>query len=164
MRKVLFAAAIILWISGSALISKAESGVIQAENTTFTTRVETGQLTGIRIPAVQISLALKEGGRLDEKWLVSDIKGLYYRENDVLIIYGHNTRAVLGNLDKLNTSDAIYLADENGRETLYTATEIKTVTRVEYTKMDLSGKDGVIVTCDGWRDENRLVVVLKKNI
>lgn len=100
-----------------------------------------------------------------QKWTVSAETASYLLqsarpgENGNIIIYGHNTRAILGNIRALKGGETVVLTTEDGQEHRYV---VESLHEVEPTKTELVQPTDfevlTIYTCSGLLGKQRFIV------
>jgi len=104
----------------------------------------------------------------DNHWTISEKEASYLDqsarpgENGNIIIYGHNTRKILGNIRALKGNEEIKLTMEDGSEKLYLIEKIVEVSpdQTEFLK-PTSEETLTIYTCSGFMDQQRFIVQAK---
>ena len=135
----------------------------------------TSQLTEIRVAdkphpthiKIQwfVDAPVTDGTLIGNTWTLSDSAAVYLIQSarpgtlGNIIIYGHNTREMLGNIRALKGSERITLTLSDGTKRLYKVTEMHQVTPgsvnyIEPTQMEVL----TLFTCAGFADRERFVV------
>ena len=120
------------------------------------------------IPQMQRILYVSDGQVESNRWTVSQAGVSYltssaYPGKGNTVIYGHNTRDILGGLWRVHEGDYIYVVLENGDFIKYQVTEEK---EIEPTQVEIlnSTDDSrlTLYTCSGFLDEARFVIIAKR--
>jgi len=122
----------------------------------------------ISIPNSKINAQIAAGGYKEGKWVLDDNFALYLPTSGKLgeggntILYAHTRERLFGNLKKTSVGDLIILGDANGKMYNYSVYSIEYIKPYQTDMIETNLKDTVtLFTCDGWFDENRLVVKAK---
>lgn len=110
-------------------------------------------------------LSVSDGIVFDNRWEISETGVSYYTKSSLpgygnTVLYGHNTKEILGNLKSVKSGDTIYLVLENGTFQRYIVSETKEVkpTQIEILQ-DTYEPRLTIYTCSGFLDQSRFVVI-----
>lgn len=117
------------------------------------------------IPAMTRILYVSDGFTQNNRWAISQT-GVSYLTSSALpgsgntVIYGHNTRDILGGLWKVQEGDYIYLVLATGDIVKYQIFERKEIdpTQVEILNQTQDSRL-TIYTCSGFLDDARFVIV-----
>ncbi len=102
---------------------------------------------------------------LGDEWLIPDDSVAYLSQSALpgtggnVVMYGHNTRNVLGFLNNVENGDSITLVNQSGKEYEYKVWEKKVVDPdmieiAQPTEYEML----TVYTCTGWNDSKRLVI------
>lgn len=81
------------------------------------------------------------------------------RENNNVIIYGHNTKDVFGKLLQIGDQDVITLTLQSGEQRWYKVQSKQRVTTAQTEPLyPTTSETLTLYTCDGWADQDRFVV------
>lgn len=105
---------------------------------------------------------------IDNNWTISETEASYLRQSAQpgqpgnIIIYGHNTRSILGNIRALKGNETITLTTKDGTEHKYQISLIKEV-NPNQTEYLLPTKEEILTlyTCSGFMDKKRFIVQAK---
>ena len=122
------------------------------------------QPTHILIPWF-VDVKISQQSIVDSRWTIAQNEASHLvssakpGENGNIIIYGHNTRAILGNIRALKGGEIATLTSADGQQYHYRITEIMEVKpdEVEHllpTKQEML----TIYTCSGFLDSMRFIV------
>ncbi|OGD91024.1 hypothetical protein A3D07_04240 [Candidatus Curtissbacteria bacterium RIFCSPHIGHO2_02_FULL_42_15] len=123
----------------------------------------------IYIPKLERTLDVSDGFIKDNRWTVSQT-GVSYLINSGrlgepgnVVLYGHNTKDVLGSLWKVQAGDIVEVTDSEGNIHKFEIFERKEV-KPNSVEILESTEDSrlTIYTCSGFLDTARFVVVAKK--
>lgn len=119
----------------------------------------------INIAKSNITAQVTAGGITNGKWILDDNFALYLPTSGKLgeggntILYAHTRERLFGSLKKTTIGDIIILGDANGKIYNYKVYSIEYIKPNQVEKIETDLKDTVtLFTCDGWFDEDRLVV------
>jgi len=166
---ILAGAGLIFWSSfrqgyGWQTPTKVEQQLNQEQ-----TDKETPKPAKIYIPKLERTLDISDGFIKDNRWIVSQT-GVSYLINSGrlgepgnVVLYGHNTRDVLGRLWMVQVGDIVEVTDSEGNIYKFEIFERKEV-KPNSVEILESTKDSrlTIYTCSGFLDTARFVVVAKK--
>jgi LPXTG-site transpeptidase (sortase) family protein len=121
----------------------------------------------IKIPWF-VDVAISQQILIDNQWTIAEKEASYLAnsarlgEAGNIIIYGHNTRQILGNIRALKGNEIITLTSAEGKEYLYQVSEIAEVDPNQ-TKYLLPTEEEVLTlyTCSGFMDQKRFIVRAK---
>ena len=120
--------------------------------------------THIRIPWF-VDAAIEKQVYSDNRWTISAEKVSYLSQsarpttNGNVIIYGHNTREILGNIRALKGNEIITLTLENGMQRDYIITTIDEVDPHEVKYLQPTTQETLtLYTCSGFLDQKRFIV------
>lgn len=119
-------------------------------------RLQVGELIEIEIEPAKFE---------HNEWIISDKKVSYWTGSALpgwvgnTVLYGHNKKEILGNLNSSKVGDQITITVKNGQVFSYTIEEMKEVTpdQIQYI-FPTNEQVLTIYTCSGWLDSKRLVV------
>src|SRR3990167_10293659 len=123
----------------------------------------------IYIPRLKRTLDVSDGFIQDNRWTIS-VTGVSYLtasgkigEQGNVVLYGHNTKDVLGSLWKVQVGDIVEVTDSEGNIHKFEIFERKEV-KPNTVEILESTEDSrlTIYTCSGFLDTARFVVVAKK--
>ena len=122
----------------------------------------------IIIPSIQIDLKVEPGQIKDGVWLISDSSATFLNTSAApgsggdTVIYGHNKKAIFGNLPYLSLGQKIIVKTQNGKIYNYVADQKFFVgpDRVDLVSPS-STEELTIYTCWGLFDSQRAVVKAK---
>jgi len=119
----------------------------------------------IEIPRLNLNLPIKEATVSANDWQVyadsvSWLKGSGNLEMGNLVLYGHNTKVMLGPIIQLGIGDQIILKGSSG-EKIYVVEKSYQSTRWDLTAINAKQDQLTIYTCSGWFDANRWFVIAK---
>lgn len=118
--------------------------------------------SAISIPAIPLNLPVAAGVIQNNKWTLYDDKVSWLSTSEPpgrgnVILYGHNRKGLLGDLDRLKVGEEIIIASD-GKKYIYEVSQTRRV-RPDEVDVIISDKNQLtIYTCDGSFDERRLVV------
>ncbi|MCR4324990.1 MAG: sortase [Candidatus Curtissbacteria bacterium] len=153
-------ALVLLWKSLPALHIPATQ--VQQEEA----NAQINQPLKIYVPKISKVLNITDGYVIDNRWTISE-NGVSFYTNSAspggsgnTVIYGHNRRDILGNLEKVKTGDSVYIVQASGNFIKYEITETKKVEpqQVEILNQSVEPKL-TIYTCSGYLDQARFVVI-----
>jgi len=120
----------------------------------------------ISIPKIERELQVSDGYVSDNRWIVAKSGVSYLTTSGELgqagnvVLYGHNTKDVLGGLWKVQNGDIVEVYDEQGKAYKYEVFERKEVKPNQVEILDNVGDSRLtIYTCSGFLDSARFVVV-----
>lgn len=121
------------------------------------------------IPKLEKSLAIEEGEVVNNRWSISQTGVSFYKDSAVpgsvgnSVIYGHNLKNVLGDLQKLTNEDKIYVILSDGSFAKYEVFEKKTIKPDQVEILNQTQDSRLtIYTCSGFLDTARYVVVARE--
>ncbi len=119
------------------------------------------KVIGLKIKSSDISVPVTLANIENNKWdILSDSVAMLSNSQDVesdgIILYGHNWKSLLGNLNKVSLGDSIILEYSNGVEKEFMTTGVAVVKSNNL--LSLKSDDLVIYTCAGFLDKDRLIV------
>ena len=171
-----FFSALFLISFGGALVFKAavNSGYLDFLGTQDLPQSQIAQRetrnnpTRINIPKIERNLEISDGFVSDNRWTVAKTGVSYLTTSGVLgkegnvVLYGHNTKDVLGGLWKVQNGDIVEVTADSGRVYRYEIFERKEVKPNAVEILDNVGDSRLtIYTCSGFLDTARFVVVGK---
>ena len=119
----------------------------------------------ISIKNRDITVEVTAGGYEDGKWILDGNYVLYLPTSDKLgqggntILYAHNREKLFGNLKNVSIGDTVLLGDSHGKIYAYKVYSREYIKPYEVEKINTDKRNTVtLFTCDGWFDEERLVV------
>lgn len=125
--------------------------------------------TKLYIPTMQKILYVSDGFFQNNKWETSQTGVSYLTSSGVpgqngnAVIYGHNTKDILGGLWRVQNGDFIYVVLQDGQFVKYQVSERKEIspTQVEILKSTNDSRL-TLYTCSGTLDTARFVVIAQK--
>jgi hypothetical protein len=101
-----------------------------------------------------------EKGTWDGKsWSAPQDRAAFWQRGENTIIYGHNTRQILGNIRAMQGGEIITLEDSNGVEAFYKVTQFEEVSSDQTQWLEPTAKKVLtLYTCSGFWDKQRFVV------
>ena len=171
-----FFSALFLISFGGALVFKAaiNSGYLDffgsrniAQNQIIQQKIGSKPLR-ISIPKIERELQVSDGFVTDNRWIVAKSGVSYLTTSGELgqagnvVLYGHNTKDVLGGLWKVQNGDIVEVYDSQGKVYKYQIFERKEV-KPNAVEILVQTDDSrlTIYTCSGFLDTARFVVVGK---
>lgn len=117
------------------------------------------------IPRLSKVLAVSDGFALDDRWTISQT-GVSFLTTSALpgaggntVLYGHNRQEILGDLDKLEAGDDIYVSLTSGQIYHF---KVDHTSQIQPTQVDILSPTPssrlTIYTCSGFLDQSRFVV------
>ncbi len=121
--------------------------------------------THISIPTSGIDLKVEVGGIIDGEWILNDKSAFYLPKQYLIegqnstIIYAHKRVGLFLNLTKLKIGDTINLTSDRQDKSIYKVVSVATVdpNSTESLRTD-TPYSLILITCSGWKDDQRLVV------
>lgn len=121
----------------------------------------------IKIPWF-VDVAISQQILSNNQWTIAEKEASYLAnsarpgEDGNIIIYGHNTRQILGNIRALKGNEIITLTSAEGQEYQYQITKITEVNpdQTEYL-LPTSKEVLTLYTCSGFMDQKRFIVRAK---
>jgi LPXTG-site transpeptidase (sortase) family protein len=117
------------------------------------------------IKSIGIDLGVDEGTIVDGVWAISPNKITHLinssvpGENSNIVLYGHNTRSILGNLSVIKNDDQIEIITRDNKIYKYKVYKIQWVNQTNVSVVEpTSYPELTIYTCTGFLDQYRLVV------
>ncbi|OGC92751.1 hypothetical protein A2899_00960 [Candidatus Amesbacteria bacterium RIFCSPLOWO2_01_FULL_49_25] len=123
---------------------------------------EQGAVTPVSmaIPSVSVEVKILPGGKTGGGWILAEREANYWQMGRSFLVYGHNTDEVLGNLGKAELGDVVKIVWSDGSGNNYRVVEKKLVRgKSEINTPRGDSRQIVLVTCGGWLDWERWVVV-----
>ncbi len=132
---------------------------------------EKGKPSRLYIPKISKTLDVLDGQIIDNRWSIAD-RGVSYLTSSAMpgtrgnsVLYGHNTRDILGSLPAVGNGDAIYVVMDNADIYKYEVSETKEVKPNQVEILNQTEDSTLtIYTCSGFLDTARFVVVSKLRI
>lgn len=128
--------------------------------------LETEKPLVIRASKIGLNLAIEESKIQNENWDVSKNGASHLVSSSVpgkagnIVIYGHNTKNIFGNLDSLSIGDEIEVLTRDGKVHKYKIKEKKIVDPSDVEILNPTKNETLtIYTCTGLLDSKRLVLV-----
>ncbi|MFZ5437992.1 MAG: sortase [Patescibacteria group bacterium] len=124
-------------------------------------------VTEVSFPSLNINRDVVTTHVKNGEWLLVDAAANYVYESarpgDVgpVIIYGHNTPAVFGQLTQLVVGQDIIVKTASGQKFYYLVTAKKVVDPDEVGLLESNKETLIIYTCTGFLDSKRLVIIAK---
>ncbi|KKQ96680.1 MAG: hypothetical protein A3C27_03015 [Candidatus Levybacteria bacterium RIFCSPHIGHO2_02_FULL_39_36] len=122
----------------------------------------------ISIPSVKIKALVEQGGIVNREWILSDKKALYLPTSGRIgegyntIFYAHNRENLFGNLKKVKKDDLVLIKNQTGKDFTYKVYFVASIDPRDIKKLYSEEKDIItLFTCDGWFDQERLLVRAK---
>ena len=123
----------------------------------------------IYIPKLERTLDVSDGFVENNRWIISKTGVSYLTTSGELgkkgnvVLYGHNTKDVLGSLWKVQVGDIVEITDSGGNIRKYEIFERKEVKPNAVEILNAADDERLtIYTCSGFLDTARFVVVAKK--
>ena len=105
------------------------------------------------------------GGYENGKWILSKSNALFLPTSKMLgeggntILYAHKKKGLFATLKDLSVNDTITIYDLNGKTYTYEVYEKENIKPTQMEKIETNKTNTLtLFTCDGWFDEDRLVV------
>lgn len=112
-----------------------------------------------------VDVPVSEEAFADGKWGISDTEASHLvqsanpGENGNIIIYGHNTRQILGNIRALKGSERIHVTTSDGADHVYVVQTIKEVDPNQTEFLEPTDTEVLtLYTCSGLFDSKRFIV------
>jgi LPXTG-site transpeptidase (sortase) family protein len=122
----------------------------------------------ISIPSVNIDIAIEPGFITNNIWTISDHYANHLHtsahpgSNGNIVVYGHNSRPILGNLTNVSEGDTIIITDSDNTEHRYTVHTTFTVTPDTMDPVQPTDEEILTVyTCTGLLNSKRFIVQAK---
>ena len=125
--------------------------------------------TKLYIPRLARILYISDGYVADNRWTISPTGVSFYPESALpgssgnSVLYGHNTKEILGGLWRVEQGDDIYVVLKSGEFVKY---KVESEEEVEPTQVEILNQTDdfrlTIYTCSGFLDQARFVVVAKQ--
>ena len=121
----------------------------------------------VRITATtaNIDTPVSIGGFENGKWILSNRNALFLPTSKMLgeggntILYAHKRKGLFGALKNLSIGDVVVLMDLNGKKYKFMVYNKEDIKPAKMDKIETNKSNTLtLFTCDGWFDENRLVV------
>jgi sortase (surface protein transpeptidase) len=121
--------------------------------------------TQLIINRIGLDLVLKEATISANNWQIyPDAASHLHGSGDLgggnMIIYGHNTPAILGKIIQLGTENEILVKNQY-LEKRYKVTQVFQTTRDDLSQINNTDDQLTIYTCSGWFDANRFFIIAK---
>jgi LPXTG-site transpeptidase (sortase) family protein len=123
----------------------------------------------IYIPSLSKTLYISDGYALEDRWVISETGVSFLTTSAVpgipgnTVIYGHNTKNILGGLPNIKNGDSIYIILKSGEFIKYEASETKEVNPNQVEILNSTADSRLtIYTCSGFLDQARFIVVAKE--
>ena len=168
--------AILLIIAGAGLIFYCTlqgngwqtASRVEPESDQEQTTQESPKPAKIFIPQLKRTLEISDGFIKDNRWTVSSTGVSYLTTSGNLgqagnvVLYGHNTKDVLGSLWKVQVGDVVEVTDSGGNIRKYEIFERKEVKPNAVEILESADDERLtIYTCSGFLDTARFVVIAK---
>lgn len=122
--------------------------------------------SSLKIPSLGIDLPISEGEMKDNRWPTST-KSLIHVSTTKLpgnpgnsIIYGHNWKSQLGDLDQIKVGDSIEIVLSDNSKKIFIVSQIAEVSSNQSDLLEDSIDTRLtLYTCSGFLDSKRLVVI-----
>ena len=125
--------------------------------------------TKLYIPRLSRILYISDGYVTGDRWTIAQTGVSFYPESALpgsvgnSVLYGHNTKEILGGLWRVQDEDFLYVVLANGDFVKYQVFEKKEVEPTQVEILDKSADSRLtIYTCSGFLDQARFVVVAKE--
>lgn len=112
-----------------------------------------------------ITAEVVAGGYEDGRWVLDGNYALYLPTSEKLgqggntVLYAHNREKLFGNLKNVSIGDIVLLGDNDGNIYNYRVYSMEYIKPYQVEKINTDKSNTVtLFTCDGWFDEERLVV------
>lgn len=112
-----------------------------------------------------VEVEVEDGIVISDNWTVLPDKAVYVTKSarpgypGNIIIYGHNTRQVMGNIRALKGYEQILLVLEDGTEKWYKVFRMEQVNPTDLKYLEPTAIETLtLFTCAGWADQERFVV------
>src|SRR3989344_5207911 len=159
---------LLLVIFGAALVTSSFSKNASYASVDQVQQENKNKPSKIYIPTLNKTLEITEGIVQNDRWTISE-SGVSYLTSSALpgqpgnsIIYGHNKKDILGDLEKVQINDAIHIIMENGNLFSYKVSETKEVKPSQVDILTQTSDERIaIYTCSGFLDQARFVVIAK---
>ncbi len=117
----------------------------------------------ISISRLGIKMAIKEATVSENDWQIYDDAVSWLKTSGTLdggniILYGHNTQSLFGNIIQLGFGDEIILAGD-GKTQKYQVTQAYQTTRDDLWALQNTNNQLTMYTCSGWFDQYRFFVI-----
>lgn len=119
----------------------------------------------ITINKIGLSVPVIPGGIVGGQWILSDTSAHYLPTSGApgegynTVIYAHRLQNLFGDLYKLAAGDTIVLTDSEEKTLYYTVNSLESVSPSDTGKLISFERNSLtLFTCDGWYDQNRLIV------
>src|SRR5512145_2543964 len=89
---LLICGAIVFWMLGTVTISGARSNMVAVEEVAI--NKSQAEIDRLEIKSLNIEVGIKPGGLEGNKWLMSENSALYWKENQKIVVYGHNSQNI----------------------------------------------------------------------
>lgn len=116
-----------------------------------------------------IDVDIEDTALVGNRWGVSEHNASYLtqsaRPGEIgnIIVYGHNTQKIMGNIRALKGGEPIYVTTEDGVLHTYKVTELHEVEPVQVAYLQPTSEETLtLYTCSGFWDRKRFIVVAKK--
>lgn len=166
---------LLLIIFGAAILvygAVQEMGFYHKPNVTSVasgSNLPTPKPTKLYIPRLSRVLYVSDGYVQGDRWIISETGVSYLVTSAVpgeignAVIYGHNTKNILGGLWRVQDGDTIYVVLQSGDFVKYQVSEKK---EIEPTQVEILNQTSdsrlTIYTCSGFLDTARFVVVARE--
>lgn len=124
--------------------------------------------TMIAIQWFLLNVAIEEQVYTNGEWTISQTKASHLassanpEENGNIIIYGHNTREIMGNIRALKGNERIHVTTEDGEDHQYKITGLYEVDPQDTRYLQPTQEETLtLYTCSGLLDRKRFVVQAK---
>jgi len=168
---------IILLIFGFALIAAGVYSLVKLQSSSLPldkSALANKDLSGSSSPSWPAWISVKNreitaevaiGGYEDGKWVLDGNYVLYLPTSGKLgqggntVLYAHNREKLFGNLKNVSIGDTVILGDNKGNIYNFKVYSMEYIKAYQVEKINTDKSDTVtLFTCDGWFDEERLVV------
>lgn len=161
---------ILLSVSGIALLAYAHFFAYSDNTQTIDQTLDgisTKAALPVRIIAINadIDIPVTVGGFVNDKWILSKNNALFLPTSQMpgeggnTILYAHKRKGLFATLKELSINDTITVYDLNGKTYTYKIYQKEDIKPDQMEKIQTNKNNTLtLFTCDGWFDENRLVV------
>ena len=162
---ILIGAAILIWPS----LLKAGPLFLENSKAQESNPIIEAKPTKLYIPRLSRILYISDGYVTGDRWTIAQTGVSFYPESALpgsvgnSVLYGHNTKEILGGLWRVQDRDFLYIVLANGGVVKYQVFEKKEVKPTQVEILDKSADSRLtIYTCSGFLDQARFVVVAKE--
>lgn len=161
---------ILLTAIGAVLLAYANFFAFPDDNPRAQTKIESASTAAslpVRVLAKKagIDATVTIGGYENGKWILSKNNALFLPTSQMpgeggnTVLYAHKRKGLFATLKNLSLGDTITLYDLNGKTYTYAVYKTENIKPNQMEKIQTNKNNTItLFTCDGWFDENRLVV------